>query len=332
VLRLPAAALAGTLRPVTTVPRERLIRFQGTLLAWYRSNGRQLAWRHTRDPYRVLVSEVMAQQTQAARAEQAYLRFVERFPTVTDLAEATLSEVLTAWKGLGYNRRARALHQAAQSIVERHGGDVPADVDALLALPGVGPYTARAVLAFAFGQDIAPVDTNVGRVLTRALAGEPLTRRALQDLADVAVPRGRGREWSNALMDLGASLCPAANPSCHACPVAAACAWGGPEGGQGADPAAPATGGPPLSEPFAGSRRYHRGRLVDALRRGPVPTGRIAAAAQLEGAPDRLRLVVESLVADGLAEWEDGSLRLPDTTGGAMRARFADSGARPAGV
>jgi A/G-specific adenine glycosylase len=311
---LPARIGAGTLPPMpaphlASAPAGRRLPLQRLLLAWYRSEARPLPWRRTRDPWRILVSEIMLQQTQAARVEPAYRAFVGRFPTPAALAAAPRADVLTAWRGLGYNRRAVNLHAAATVIVERHGGKVPAGLDELLALPGVGPYTARAVQVFAFGREAAPVDTNVARVLARSVAAAPLRPAAAQRLADEMVPAGSAAEWSNALMDLGARYCGAKQTRCDACPVAAACAWRLDRGARGADPAA--TAAPTRATRFAGSDRYHRGRLVDALRRGPVSADELVAAADLGEDPSRLAAITDGLLGDGLAEWADGSLRLP---------------------
>lgn len=301
-------------------PRGRRHRLQRLLVDWYRAEGRTLAWRRTRDPYRILVSEIMLQQTQAARVEPAYEAFLERFPTVQALACASAADVLRAWRGLGYNRRAVHLQRAAAAIVQRHGGTVPPDLDALLALPGVGGYTARAVLAFAFGKDAAPVDTNVTRVLARAVAGRALGRRQAQDLAEQMVPVDCGPLWSHALMDLGARYCTARSPRCATCPVASACAWrlqGGPAAQEPllAAPvvgrADPATAGRPRPQGrFAGSDRFHRGRLVDALRAGPVACHDLAAVAGLDD-ETRLAALTAALVAEGLAERSGDALRLP---------------------
>src|SRR5215217_3823811 len=171
------------------------------VLAWFEEAGRDLPWRATRDPYRVLVAEVLAQQTQAARAAAAWPRFLERFPDVHALAAAAPAEVLRAWQGLGYNRRALALRATAQAVGERGGW--PGTVEGLAALPGVGPYTARAVACFALGLRVAPVDTNVARVLARSLTGidpSQLTPAARQRLADQAMPEGQPWAWSSALM------------------------------------------------------------------------------------------------------------------------------------
>jgi A/G-specific adenine glycosylase len=291
----------------TAAKSPRVRRFRADLLAWYAATARPLPWRETTDPYRVLVSEVMLQQTQVSRVEPLYRAFIARFPTVGDLAAASTADVLMMWQGLGYNRRALSLHRAAKAVIERHGGGMPADLAALRDLPGIGDYTARAVLAFAFGQDAAPVDTNVSRVLTRAVAGEALSRSAVQALADAVLPDGRARAWGNALMDLGAQRCTGRAPRCGDCPVAASCAW---RAAGGDDPAASSAVRSRPQAPFAGSDRFHRGRLVDALRAGPVEQARLRHAARLDD-DARLEGIVAGLVGDGLAEWADGALRLP---------------------
>jgi A/G-specific adenine glycosylase len=289
-------------------PAARLAAIHPALLAWYRAGARPLAWRATRDPWRILVSEIMLQQTQAARVEPLWTAFCERFPTPRACAEAPLAEVLTRWRGLGYNRRAVNLHRTAQAIVEAHGGRVPDDLDELRALPGIGDYTARAVLAFAHGADAGPVDTNIARVLTRAVVGESLGRAALQRLADDAVPPGDGHDWSQALMDLGARVCTARAVRCADCPIAHGCAWRGDAATP--DPAGGGAARVRPQAPFRGSDRYHRGRLVDALRDGPIPAAAVPLAADTpDGA--RAEALVAGLVADGLAEWSQGSLRLP---------------------
>ncbi|HUH07487.1 MAG TPA: hypothetical protein VML96_06730, partial [Egibacteraceae bacterium] len=282
------------------------------LLEWYRSHGRDLPWRAARDPYAILVSEIMLQQTQVGRVAPAYQRFTEVFPSVAGLAAAEPADVLTAWRGLGYNRRALNLHGAARAIMARHGGRVPDDLAQLRALPGVGDYTARAVLSFAFERDAGPVDTNIARVLTRAVAGGPLTRAPLQRLAD-DMAAGSGPAWSHALMDLGALFCVASAPRCRGCPVRSGCAWGRDSSGGMADPA---EASPSRSRPqgrFAGSTRYHRGRLVDALRDGPLPVAGLAEAARLSDDPARATDLAHVLVDEGLAEWAAGSLRLPSS-------------------
>jgi A/G-specific adenine glycosylase len=228
------------------------------VLDWFGRAGRGLPWRATRDPYRVLVAEVLAQQTQAARAAAAWPRFLERFPDVAALAAATPAEVLRAWQGLGYNRRALALRATARAVVERGGW--PDTVEGLAGLPGVGAYTARAVACFALGLEVAPVDTNVARVLARALAGSDpseLGPAARQRLADAAMPPGRAWEWSSALMDVGALHC-RPRPRCQGCPLEPRCRW------RALGPAAP-TPRPRAQAPFRTSDRRWRGAVVRAL-------------------------------------------------------------------
>ena len=179
------------------------------VLGWFDAHGRDLAFRRTRDPYAVLVSELMAQQTQIGRASDAWVAWMARFPTVRALADASPADVLRQWQGLGYNRRALNLHRAAKAIVADHGGVVPDTVEVLRTLPGIGPYTARAVAAIAFGRREGAVDTNVRRVLGRSVAGDPerLNAAELQAIADDAVPPDRPGAWTHALMDIGATCC-----------------------------------------------------------------------------------------------------------------------------
>lgn len=279
------------------------------MLAWDPERG-DLPWRATRDPWGVLVSEVMLQQTPVSRVAGVWEDFLDRFPTAGVCASAPVAAVVRAWRGLGYNRRAVYLHTAAQAVVERHGGRIPRDLEGLLALPGVGPYTARAVLAFAFETDHAVVDTNVGRVLARAVAGRPLTPRQAQQRADQLVPDGRAREWNQALMDLGALVCVRRDPACGRCPVARTCVWNA-AGRPSPDPAEGSAGQPTSQPSFAGSDRQGRGRLVDALRSGPVALHHAPAVAGWPDDPQRARRIAFRLVAEGLAELVDGWLRLP---------------------
>jgi A/G-specific adenine glycosylase len=239
---------------------------QSAVLGWYAANGRDLAFRRTRDPWAVLVSEVIAQQTQAARAAEAWVRFIAAFPTPAALAAVSPATVIRAWRGLGYNRRAIALRAAAIRIVEDHGGRVPGTLDALVALPGVGPYTARAVLAFAFDRPVAPLDTNIRRVLDRALGPLPTAPKAFQSTADGFVPPDAAADWAHALMDLGATICVARVPRCDACPIRAGCRVG-----QSGAPIALESAGAPSKAPrpspaFPSTRRWLRGRILDRLR------------------------------------------------------------------
>lgn len=277
------------------------------LRAWFRAHGRSLPWRDTRDPYRVLVSEVMLQQTQVARVVPAWQAFLERFPTLRDLARAPTADVVEQWRGLGYNRRAVNLQRTARTVVERHGGELPATPAELEALPGIGPYTARAVLAFAHEEPVAAVDVNVARVVQRAVSGEAVPPRRRQQIADALVADA---PWvtGQALIELGARHCTAVAPECGGCPVAGCCAWHA-GGNAPPDPGRPARQAP--SVPFAGTDRYHRGRLLDALRDGPVATGDVASVASTDD-DDRARRLADGLVRDGLATWSAGTLTLPE--------------------
>jgi A/G-specific adenine glycosylase len=215
----------------------------------------------------------MAQQTQAARAAEAWTSWMDRFPAVEALAEAPVADVLRAWAGLGYNRRAVLLHRAAKAIVAEHDGRVPDAVDELEALPGVGPYTARAVAAIAYGVPVGAVDVNVKRVLGRIAGGgaEAYTSVAMQALADAAVPAGRAGDWTHALMDVGQRVCKPHRPNCADCPAIAWCRYAA---GERPVPAASSslgrTGGGPASrrpEPvFEATNRWLRGRIVERAR------------------------------------------------------------------
>jgi A/G-specific adenine glycosylase len=286
-----------------------------TVEAWGSAAGTSrrpdLPWRGTRDPWAVLVSETLAQQTQLARVVPAYHRFLAAFPTPTACASASLGDVLRAWAGMGYNRRAVHLHATARVVVTEHGGTVPEDLGALLALPGVGPYTARAVLAFAFEHDVGVVDTNSGRVVARGVAGRPLRPVEAQAVVDLMVPTGRGWSFGQALLDLGATVCTARAPRCGDCPVRRRCRWAA-AGYPGPDPARGSAGVSVAGADFIGSDRQGRGRLVAALRTGAVPAGDVAGAIGWPDDPDRAARVAEALIVEGLVVREpSGTLRLP---------------------
>ena len=202
--------------------------FRRRLLAWYARHRRPLPWRRTRDPWAILVSEVMLQQTQVVRVAEYWPRFLRRYPTAAALAAARAPAVRDAWDGLGYYARARNLHATARALVRDGDGTVPGDVDALRRLPGIGAYTAAAVASIAFDRDVGAVDTNVARVLARVFrvrGAKKSARRVkrLQALAHALVPAGRAGDWNQALMDLGATICTARRPRCADCPVARTC-------------------------------------------------------------------------------------------------------------
>jgi A/G-specific adenine glycosylase len=205
--------------------RARLAAFRRSLLSWYARHGRDLPWRRTRDPYAILVSEVMLQQTQVRRVLGFYPAFLARYPTIDDLAAASHGAVRESWDGLGYYRRARNLHRAARLVAERHGGRLPRDLAALRELPGIGRYTAGAVASFAFGVDAPILDTNAARVLARVFGPGRGRRRTarLWMLAAAAIPPGRAYAFNQGIMDLGAMICTARRPACPRCPVRNGC-------------------------------------------------------------------------------------------------------------
>jgi len=262
-------------------------RVQSALLEWYARQARDLPWRRTRDPYAILVAEVMLQQTQVDRVIPKWHAWLQRFPSLADLAQATRADAIRAWQGLGYNLRAVRLHAIACQAVAEYGGELPRTVPELMALKGIGRYTAGAVACFAYEQPVAMVDTNVRRVLSRVFEVEPSD---VEKLADQVVPPAAGYAWNQALMDLGATLCRAKRPLCLVCPLLAEC--GGPRPSARTKPAAGA---------FQGSRRFLRGRILDALRHHE----RIALVDF--GEPE----IVERMAAEGLVEISfDGYARL----------------------
>ncbi len=204
-------------------------RFRRRLLEWYRRHGRDLPWRKTRDPYHILVSEVMLQQTQVDRVLPKYDEWLKKYPTLEALASAAEADVADTWRPLGYNIRPRRLHAIARESVTRYGGQLPSDEETLLSFKGIGEYTAGAVLSFAFGQRAAILDTNVARVLFRVFLGRGnlkahATRRHLWDVSRAVLPRANVFDFNQALMDFGATLCTARKPKCIICPMQSACA------------------------------------------------------------------------------------------------------------
>jgi A/G-specific adenine glycosylase len=275
------------------------------ILDWYARSARDLPWRAAgTDPWGVLVSEVMLQQTPVARVLPVWREWLTRWPRPAGLAAETPGEAVRAWGRLGYPRRALRLHAAATAVVERHAGEVPDDHAALRALPGVGEYTAAAVAAFAFGRRHAVVDTNVRRVQARVVGGAALPAPALAaaetELARALLPDdpATAARWSVAVMELGALVCTARAPRCGACPVADRCAW--------RRAGAPAHEGPrPRSQAWTGTDRQVRGLLLAVLRDEPGPVGGEALAAAAAD-PAQRRRCLASLLADGLVEAVDG--------------------------
>lgn len=284
------------------------------VLAWAAGRREDLPWRHTRDPWAVLVSELMLQQTQVARVVPRWHQFLERFPTASVCASAPVGDVVTEWAGLGYNRRAVNLHRTAVQVVGSHGGVVPEDLNDLLRLPGLGPYTARAVLTFAYEKDVAVVDTNVGRILARQ-RGERLSAGAAQTFADELVPVGMGWSWNQGMLDLGALVCTKRSPSCSKCPVSQTCAWFA-SGATDPDPAIGSAAVSKAQSKFVGSFREGRARLLDVLRTGvevaPQQFRDACGWNDREGGELEALRAANSLVSDGLAVTRaSGALALP---------------------
>jgi A/G-specific adenine glycosylase len=285
---------------------ERVPEMQSLALEWYAANGRDLAFRRTTDPWAILVSEVMAQQTQAGRAAEAWTRFMAAFPTPASLAAASPATVIRAWRGLGYNRRAIALRGAAVAIVEEHEGRVPDELEALERLPGIGPYTARAVLAIAFGRPMAALDVNIRRVIGRAFLAAPLPARELQAAADAFVPPADAAAWTHALMDIGAAFCRPVQPRCEDCPLVAKCWFAGQP-----DETRPVRRAVRKHvTPFPATTRWLRGRILDRLR--DAPSGEWMEFVTTIGVHDRaaVETSVGRLAAEGLIELVDGRARL----------------------
>ena len=257
----------------------------GELLPWYEEFQRDLPWRRPGvSAWQILVSEFMLQQTPVARVEPIWREWVARWPTPSATAAASAADVLRAWGKLGYPRRAKRLHECATAIATEHGDVVPDDVDALLALPGVGTYTSRAIACFAYGKRVPVVDTNVRRVVARVVHGRADSAASVRDLADVdaILPKdSRAPQFSIALMELGATVCTARSPRCGLCPLSV-CAWR-------------AAGFPASTEParrvqkFAGTDRQVRGRLLDVLRANASPVNQSTAGRGVVDRPGSAR-------------------------------------------
>lgn len=316
----------------TNAADERTQRIQRHLLDWFAESARDLPWRRTRDPYAILVSEIMLQQTQVDRVLPYYERFLARFPTVQELAAAPTAEVIRLWAGLGYNRRAVNLQRAAQAVCKDYGGSFPRDVAELRKLPGVGAYTAGAIAAFAFEDDVAFLDTNMRRVVERVEFGpRSHTEREVAAAAEVLLPHGRSWTWNQALIEFGALQCTARKPACVICPLQQDCeAFPSIQSEIAAKQRRPRR----PSEAFETTSRYFRGRVVDALRTLPssdqrgidlVELGaRVRDDFKTEDMPWLLELV-RGLQRDGLARIHEESPAYDDgqpVSGGDIRVRL----------
>lgn len=343
----------------------RLERVQHAVLDWYSRQARDLPWRRTRDPYAILVSEIMLQQTQVDRILDKYREFLAHYPTLSSLAAATRAEVIRRWAPLGYNVRAVRLHAIAQHAVSERGGQLPQSIDDLRQLKGIGRYTAAAIACFAHEQTVPVLDTNVRRVLGRLFGGwqpairgegagwsDNLTEGRAWALAEAALPAADAYHWNQALMDLGATLCTAARPRCLLCPARRSCDYAQgrrpgaqPLGYSGVQDDSCITGGRvglnrrrpdglklvaeeraeyghprPRNQPYAGSRRYFRGRIVQALR--ALPPGESLSLPELgrQVKPDMRSDAIPWLV-DVVATLERDSLVNVNRTAGSTQDR-----------
>lgn len=278
------------------------------ILEWFDTHARDLPWRsESATPWSVMVSEFMLQQTPVSRVLPVHEAWLRRWPTPADLAREPSGEAVRAWGRLGYPRRALRLHAAAQAIVDHHEGEVPSSYDDLIALPGVGDYTAAAIASFGFGARHAVLDTNVRRVFARAVSGVEFppqsVTRAERDLAESLIPDEAPAAWAVAVMELGALVCTARSPRCEACPLLDQCTW--------AATGKPAYDGPPRrAQAWAGTDRMVRGRLLAVLREanGSVPRSRLDAVWDQPAQRDRC---LETLIADGLVETVGDRYALP---------------------
>ena len=266
---------------------------------------RELPWIAHGDPWAIFVSEVMLQQTQTSRVIEPWTRFIRAFETPTACADAPLSDVLRLWAGLGFHRRAKFLHESAKAMRDSFGGKVPATVEELRSLPGIGDYTANAVACFAFGAKVAVLDTNVGRVLARCVMGRTLTVKEAREVAHEVLDKKNPQSFNQAMLDLGAQFCKS-SPLCELCPVRQVCVWQT----QGGDDPAPRSAG--VSKPqskFEGSDRQIRGRMLAVLREGRVSAS--ALRQKLDSVEHiRYESILEGLILDGLVERSGRSLQL----------------------
>lgn len=269
--------------------QRRIDSFQHKIFIWWTTHKRDLPWRHTRDPYKIMVSEVMLQQTQVLRVVAKYREFTERFPTVRDLAHASPADVLRIWKGMGYNRRALYLHKTAKAIVKIYQGKFPVSERELIKLPGLGTYTARAILVFAYGQEAPLVDTNIRQIITHFFfKDQPQKESVVEEVARQLVPKGKSWEWHQALMDYGALELQKVNGKRQNVKK--------------------------KQVPFRESNRFFRGRIIDRLREEDIRERKLESEfkKKYRKPNDFLKAILQGLEADGLiSRSKTGIISLP---------------------
>ncbi len=265
--------------------------FQKRIFFWWKGNKRDLPWRHTHDPYNIFVSEMMLQQTQVERVRERHAEFIEAYPTISDLANASPADVLRIWKGMGYNRRALYLHQTAIIIVQKYNGSFPKDEQKLVKLPGLGKYTARAILVFAYKKDIAMVDTNIRQIITHFFFHDtPQSEKIIQELADQLVPKGKSWEWHQAMMDFGSHMRTVSGIKYH-------------------------VSSKKKKLPFKKSNRYFRGRTMDELREKSYKEKKLTKILCSKYGKDEIFYInlLKGLEKDGLVTKKKDSWMLPTT-------------------
>jgi len=291
------------------------ITIQEAIEAWYKSNGRDLPWRRTKDPYKILVSEIMLQQTQVSRVVPKYMQFVKEFPSFPLLAEAPVAEVIRIWSGMGYNNRAVRLHKLAGIVAYELKGVLPSTVEELKKLPGIGEYTAAAVACFAFGSTHPILDTNIYRVLSRIFHGtNPPSKQVLHVLAGELAPKAASASsWSQALMDIGATICNIRRPQCISCPAMKYC-HAAPKLQDGSSQMLAVDSAPPIPKQskFHGSPRYFRGRIIDILiNAGENGVSEEELIRSLENNDFDINGLITGLESDGLVKRVPGRITLP---------------------
>jgi A/G-specific adenine glycosylase len=317
---------------VSQPPPDLLARVHLYLLTWYRAERRNLPWRSTDDPYAILVSEIMLQQTQVDRVLPKYAQFLAAFPTLSDLAAAPTSEVISVWVPLGYNMRAVRLQSISRQVITEYGGRIPDTIDDLMKLKGIGRYTAGAIACFAYHKQVATVDTNIYRVLHRIFLGleQPeakLNNDQMLSLAEQVLPHSEAYDWNQALMDLGATICTSNNPQCTRCPVQQTCSAYSEMSQQSLFPS-----GAVLrqmrkvaekkatyqTQPFTSTNRYFRGRIVDHLRSlaagERISLNALGSKIKPDFCPEDLpwlQKLIAGLVKDGLVDCTNEGVRLP---------------------
>ena len=279
--------------------KSRIGSFNRTLFVWHKKHYREMQWRNTRDPYRILISEIMLQQTQVARVKEKYIEFLKKFPKVETLAKAPLADVLRVWSGLGYNRRAKYLQLCAKEVVAKYDGKFPKTFDELIALPGIGISTGGALLAFSFKKDVPMIDTNIRRILVRMFFKKKIpSDKELYAFASNIIPKGKGRDWNYAMLDLGATLCTARNHSLE-CPLMKLHGK---------------VGDFVYKKPqkkFAGSGRFYRGKILRLLsEKGSITRTRIMK--ESGGYSVDREVLLEKLIKEGMMVKKDSKYRLPE--------------------